>query len=317
FFFIFCWGSNVIAQSNLDYQYDTVEYVYDTIYEEVYDTIVIKDTLKLPPHSNTNIENEKSTSNSSSDLKNTPPIQPSKKYAVGLELGVFYPFNEYEVTSSELVPLINLYQKNMMSHMGNLVFNYHHRNWILKTGLGYNQLREEITFKPTNLVYINTPFVKTDTIETYEIETQDGITQHYVTRVNTYYKTDSVYENTPYTNKFTYISIPIVVSYRFNNSTLHWQVGTGIITSYYKHTTKNKLYLNENNQLNYTNKNQFNKWLFSWYLETGTEIPLVDNMVFFPSVNFRHTLRSIYNSNTIYNYKPSGIGINLSVLYTF
>jgi len=325
------------------YIYDTV-YYYDTTF--VYDTIFISegysDTIKI--RINKLREKDLSITKSNSLFNKTSNLIPSGKYLFSFDLffSPMYSIHSFQsdIIYNEISGLNKKSVKEDLSLSSGFGINLHRPFLTYSSGINFIQYRENFNFLSTNysidtimgysyfpethmqidsiaLINIDTLLATGDTVYYYFKDT------NYITTIdsNLVSKLDSVeYKvDEKYVNTYSYIEIPLILSFNIYRTNYFLSPQFGIITSFFI-DSKGKIVslANLNQSESLKDETKFTAINLSLYAGLSFNYLLTRRLDFFTSAYFRKNIHSLYRDYPIVSrFNTFGFKFGLRYKLTF
>jgi len=240
-----------------------------------------------------------------------------------------FELNANNITDSELNKTSTL----ASYHFGGNI-NLYYKNWFIRSGINYNQIKEEINFTTTSLnidstiqyytIFSNTYIWDTigwntnlpnanDSIPIVTLDVQQTSSQNKLTNYDSTITTQKL----QYKNTYSCINIPLIIGRKFNYHSFYFDVAAGVS---WAHITNIETHILDSQSgevitLTQTSDN-IKKDIFNGVLSIGVGYQLNEFNSIFLRPEFQYNFNSIFDKASFNNYKVYQMRISFGMRYS-
>ncbi len=244
--------------------------------------------------------------------------QSISRFSISMEVGIDKPIRTLN-SNDEFKDLAQYREDNESVRSGlsyGILFNYHYKNFTFSTGLRYSSIIESLNYNKSKVVLDpNGGYFNIDTISVIIYDENNNqmplILGYNRTWIDEYMNVDY---NVSSKNEYTYIDIPLKLSYGFNSGKFCIEPGIGASLGF---MYKAEGLLPVNDSIGFvdisTNSHYLNKFIPSIDLGVNLEYRLLPNYNLYISPFVKHRLKSIYNQNYPLKSTFTNVGVRFGL----
>jgi len=240
-----------------------------------------------------------------------------------------FELNANNITDSELNKTSTL----ASYHFGGNI-NLYYKNWFIRSGINYNQIKEEINFTTTSLnidstiqyytIFSNTYSWDTigwntnlpnanDSIPIVTLDVQQTSSQNKLTDYDSTITTQKL----QYKNTYSCINIPLIIGRKFHYKSLYFDLAAGVSWAHITNIETHILDPQSGEVITLTqNSDNIKKDIFNGVLSIGVGYQLNEFNSIFLRPEFQYNFNSIFDKASFNNYKVYQMRLSFGMRYS-